>query len=167
MERLAQGFYKQIIEKKLIDQAPVREEEKTFHTVDLASLAIENAREVGGESHCKQALDQLDLGRCLEQAGFSSEDRDLAMAHIISRALFPASEHATAQWMKDNSGICELMGIDAHKVSHHKLYRISRMLSDQQERIKSYLSKKTSELFDLQEKIILYDLTNTYFEGRK
>ena len=167
VERLAQGFYKQIIEKKLIDQVPVREEEKTFHTVDLASLAIENAREIGGESLCKQALDQLDLRRCLEQAGFADEDLDLAMAHIISRALFPASEHATAEWMKDNSGICELLGIDANKVSHHKLYRISRMLSDQQERIESYLSKKTSELFDLQDKIILYDLTNSYFEGRK
>lgn len=167
VERLAQGFYKQIIEKKLIDQAPEREEEKTFHTVDLASLAIENAREIGGESLCKQALDQLDLRRCLEQAGFADEDLGLAMAHIISRALFPASEHATAEWMKDNSGICELLGIDANKVSHHKLYRISRMLSDQQERIESYLSKKTSELFDLQDKIILYDLTNSYFEGRK
>ena len=167
VERLAQGFYKQIIEKKLIDQAPEREEEKTFHTVDLASLAIENAREIGGESLCKQALDQLDLRRCLKQAGFADEDLGLAMAHIISRALFPASEHATAEWMKDNSGICELLGIDANKVSHHKLYRISRMLSDQQERIESYLSKKTSELFDLQDKIILYDLTNSYFEGRK
>ena len=167
VERLAQGFYKQIIEKKLIDQVPVREEEKTFHTVDLASLAIENAREIGGESLCKQALDQLDLRRCLKQAGFADEDLGLAMAHIISRALFPASEHATAEWMKDNSGICELLGIDANKVSHHKLYRISRMLSDQQERIESYLSKKTSELFDLQDKIILYDLTNSYFEGRK
>ncbi|MFY7811003.1 MAG: IS1634 family transposase, partial [Flavobacterium sp.] len=29
------------------------------------------------------------------------------------------------------------------------------------------LSQKTNELFDLQDKIYLYDLTNTYFEGRK
>ena len=28
------------------------------------------------------------------------------------------------------------------------------------------MSKKTNELFDLEDKIILYDLTNTYFEGR-
>ena len=33
--------------------------------------------------------------------------------------------------------------------------------------LENYLSHKTSELFDLQDKIILYDLTNTYFEGRK
>ncbi|MDZ7777324.1 MAG: hypothetical protein U5L09_17810 [Bacteroidales bacterium] len=31
---------------------------------------------------------------------------------------------------------------------------------------KNYLSNRTNELFDLDDKIILYDLTNTYFEGR-
>lgn len=30
-----------------------------------------------------------------------------------------------------------------------------------------YLSHKTNTLFDIKDKIILYDLTNTYFEGRK
>ena len=29
------------------------------------------------------------------------------------------------------------------------------------------MSVRTNELFDIQDKIILYDLTNTYFEGRK
>jgi len=29
------------------------------------------------------------------------------------------------------------------------------------------LSKRTNELFDLTDKIILYDLTNTYFEGSR
>ena len=167
IEPLAQSFYQQIIDKKLLDRAPVPETVKTFHPVDLASVAVENAREIGSEWLCKQALEQLDMRKCLEQAGFEGEDSDLALAHIISRAVFPASEHATAEWLKDNSGVCELMGIDANKVSHHKLYRISSMLSNEQERIETYLSHKTNELFDLKDKIILYDLTNSYFEGRK
>ena len=33
--------------------------------------------------------------------------------------------------------------------------------------MENYLSKKTNELFDIQDKIVLYDLTNTYFEGEK
>jgi len=32
--------------------------------------------------------------------------------------------------------------------------------------VEQYLSRQTNELFDLADKIILYDLTNTYFEGR-
>ena len=87
--------------------------------------------------------------------------------HIISRAVYPASEHATAEWLNDNTALCELMGIEASSVTHHKLYRISRLLYDHRDGIEHYLSHKTSELFDLQDKIILYDLTNTYFEGRK
>lgn len=41
------------------------------------------------------------------------------------------------------------------------------MLYRQQEAIEQFLSSRTNELFDIQDKIILYDLTNTYFEGRK
>lgn len=33
--------------------------------------------------------------------------------------------------------------------------------------LEQYFSKKTNELFDIQDKIVLFDLTNTYFEGRK
>lgn len=33
--------------------------------------------------------------------------------------------------------------------------------------IEPFLSHKTNTLFDIQDKIILYNLTNTYFEGRK
>src|SRR5699024_6424676 len=32
--------------------------------------------------------------------------------------------------------------------------------------LEKHLSDRTNELFDLQDKIILYDLTNTFFEGR-
>ena len=33
--------------------------------------------------------------------------------------------------------------------------------------MEQHLSVRTNELFDIQDRIILYDLTNTYFEGRK
>ncbi|MDR2125920.1 MAG: IS1634 family transposase, partial [Prevotellaceae bacterium] len=39
------------------------------------------------------------------------------------------------------------------------LYEVKTKLED-------YLSFRTNELFDIEDKIILYDLTNTYFEGR-
>jgi transposase len=60
-----------------------------------------------------------------------------------------------------------MMGIDGSLVNHRKLYRISGLLYEHRDGIEHFLSHKTSELFDLQDKIILYDLTNTYFEGRK
>jgi transposase len=35
------------------------------------------------------------------------------------------------------------------------------------DRLETYLSHHTNELFDIEDKIIIYDLTNTYFEGTK
>jgi len=35
------------------------------------------------------------------------------------------------------------------------------------ENIESFLFVKTNQLFDIEDKIYIYDLTNTYFEGRK
>ena len=167
VERLAQKYYKQIIEGKLVDRVYLPQTAKDLRSVDLDSVAIENVREIGSEWMCYQAIDQLGLRAYFERVGFSPEDIELSIMHIISRAVYPASEHATAQWLKDNTALCELMGIDAATVTHRKLYRISGLLYDHRDGIEQYLSLKTSELFDLQDKIILYDLTNTYCEGRK
>ena len=37
----------------------------------------------------------------------------------------------------------------------------------EKEELEEHLSVRTNELFDIEDKIVLYDLTNTYFEGRK
>lgn len=167
VERLAQTFYNQIIDNKLIDRLPVTETVKDLHTVDINSVGVEKVREVGSEWMCYQALGQLGLGEYFEKAGFHPSDIDLSLMHIISRAVHPASELSTSEWLKDNTALCEILNIEATTVTHHKLYRISKLLYDHRQGIEHFLSKKTNELFDLHDKIILYDLTNTYFEGRK
>lgn len=53
------------------------------------------------------------------------------------------------------------------KINRFKLYAASNNLYSKKDIIKKQLSTKTNELFDLRDKIIFYDLTNTYFEGRK
>lgn len=40
-------------------------------------------------------------------------------------------------------------------------------LNQIKEKLENHLSIKTNELFDIQDKILIYDLTNTYFEGEK
>ncbi len=167
VERLAQAFYKEILDKKLLDRALPEETTPGYHLVDVNSIEFENVREIGSEWMCLQALRQLNMEQCLGECGFEKDEIPLGMAHLISRAIFPESEYATAQWMKDNSAACEILGIQAQEVSYHHLYEVSRQFYKYKSRIESWLSKKTSGLFDLQDKIILYDLTNTYFEGRK
>ncbi|GHT64346.1 hypothetical protein AGMMS50239_21880 [Bacteroidia bacterium] len=59
-----------------------------------------------------------------------------------------------------------VFGQTLNKITKDKLYGISKKLYSEKDGLEKYLSRKTCELFDLQDKIILYDLTNTYFESR-
>lgn len=127
-----------------------------------------DAREVGAEWLCKQAFDQLGIADFLrnKNKNWTGENILLAATHIISRAVYPASELKTVSFIKDNSAICEVSGYDRDKITKDKLYKISHDLYSVKDVLENYLSKRTNELFDLEDKIILYDLTNTYFEGR-
>ena len=47
------------------------------------------------------------------------------------------------------------------------MYQNALSLYTIKDQLEQHLSKRTNELFDIEDKIILYDLTNTYFEGEK
>jgi hypothetical protein len=138
-----------------------------YQTVDTASIKSKDVREAGAEWLCLQALKQLGMDSFLEETGWSKEQVQLALTQMVSRAVYPASEYKTARWIKDNSGICELTGYDINKITKDKLYGSALKLYSIKGALENYLSKKTNELFDIQDKIVLYDLTNTYFEGEK
>jgi len=63
--------------------------------------------------------------------------------------------------------VCEITGYNTEQITKDRLYDISKKLYSEKEALEQHLSVRTNELFDIQDKIILYDLTNTYFEGRK
>ena len=114
-----------------------------------------------------QAVRELGIDRYLASRGWRDEDVSLALSHIVSLAVCPASELKTARFMEYNSSICELKGYDIDNLTKYKLYGMSKKLFEEKQGLENYLSKKTNDLFDLQDEIILYDLTNSYFEGEK
>lgn len=135
--------------------------------VDADTIEHKNVREIGSEWMCYNTWHQLGLDELLEEQGFSELDKQLAQTQIVSRAVYPASELATSKWIKENSAICELTGFPIKKMNKDRLYRGALKLYGIKERLEQHLSIKTNELFDIQDKIVLYDLTNTYFEGAK
>jgi len=164
VEQLAQHFYAQLKHKKKIDWASDIADD--LDTVKLNTLKNKDIREVGAESLCYQALRQLKIDNFLKARGWTDEQISLMATHIISRTVFPASEYKTVSWIKENSAVCELTGYDPEKVTKDKLYDITKKLYEEKAGFENHLSRCTNELFNLQDKIILYDLTNTYFEGR-
>jgi hypothetical protein len=160
-------FYGQLALGQRIDVPSLGRQTVNWQTIDVDSIRNRDIRELGAEWLCLQAVRQLKIDSFLQSKGWPPDKVALAMTHLISRAVYPASEYATSRWVRENSAICEITGYDVKKITKDRLYAISHALYAEKDAIEQYLSKKTNELFDLQDQIILYDLTNTYFEGQK
>lgn len=165
-------FNRMVTEKRIdifIDKANIKPSKngKDLQTIDLNSIRNKDVREVGAEWLSYQAINQLQIAPFLQRQGWTEDEVKLAQTHIISRAVYPASEFETTRWIKENSSVCEVTGYDREKVTKDRLYGISKKLYSLQESLEQHLSLRTNELFDIEDRIMLYDLTNTYFEGRK
>ena len=157
-------FWQRLVESKKID---IVSAEKLKRMVHVDTIKHNNVREVGAEWMCYNTWDKLQLTQFLLSQGWTSQQAALAATQIISRAVYPASELKTSRWIKENSAITELTGYDVEKITKDKLYQSALNLYQVKDALEKHLSKRTNYLFDLEDKIILYDLTNTYFEGEK
>ena len=166
-------FYNRMVAEKRIDVGVEKQEKKLsksgkdIQSIDINSIRNKDVREIGAEWMSYQAMNQLQISVFLERQGWCADEINLAQSHIISRAVYPASELETSRWMRENSSVCEVTGYDIEKITKDRLYAISRKLYAEKDALEQHLSLRTNELFDIQDKIMLYDLTNTYFEGRK
>ena len=163
-------LYARLVKEKRIDR--VLDSRKglsqcDWQRIDMNSIENRDVRELGAEWVCLQTLYRLQIDRYLDSRGWSAEDCNLALAHIVCRTVYPASELKTLRYMQENSSICELLGLEAGSITKDKLYGITHRLYNEKDGLECHLSLKTNELFDLEDRIILYDLTNTYFEGEK
>ena len=166
-------FYNRMLTEKRIDVSQKESDTKPryngrdYQHIDINSIRNKDVREIGAEWLCSQAISQLRVSAFLEQQGWIDSEIRLALTHIICRAVYPASELKTSLWIKENSAVCEVTGFEKEKITKDRLYDISTKLYNQKDALEQYLSIRTNELFDIEDRIILYDLTNTYFEGRK
>ena len=111
-------------------------------------------------------MEQYKFDEILQQLDFSPKQIDYAKHLIIGRAVHPSSERELVRWINNDSALKELINSD-ELVYDNALHRTAVMLLEHQSAIEQQLKHKAAELFSLDEKIILYDLTNTYFEGKK
>jgi len=140
---------------------------KSSRMIYADTIEHKDVKEVGSEWMCYNIWQRLKIDEVLEHNGFSEQEIQLAQTQVISRAVYPGSELATAKWIKENSAVCELTGFPIEKMNKDRLYRGAKKLYNVKEELEQHLSLRTNELFDIQDKILLYDLTNTYFEGEK
>lgn len=172
ISKYAQEFYNKIVEGRLYDAATGKTTDTNAHgpdcqEIDINTFETSEVREIGAEWLAFQAIQQLEVDKMLDESGFDEKEIKTAIAHIIARSVYPASEHKTAQWINENSGVLQLPALKNLKINKNHLCQISKKLYSVKNQNEAFLSSKTNELFDLQDTVILYDLTNTYFEGIK
>lgn len=161
VKQLVEQLWNRLLEEKCVDM------ENAHRMINADTMRHRNVREVGSEWIGYTTWNQLQLTEFLSSQGWTEEQIQLAATQVIGRAVYPASELKTSRWIKENSAVCELTGYDMEKITKDKLYESALRLYGIKDGIEKHLSNRTNSLFDLEDKIILYDLTNTYFEGRK
>jgi transposase len=135
-----------------------------IETVRLNEIEHENSSMLGPLLPVKAAWESLRISQCLQDLGFSRKQIAAAAATVMSRLIDPSSEYALVRWIP-TTALPELLGDAVLGFDHKGFYRISDKLLKNHEAIESHLRDHSQKLFGLERTVILYDLTNTYFEG--
>jgi len=172
-KKLAEQYYQKYLLKyntlptdnKIV--IPKANKDVDFQSIDIKNLAVDNNKTFGSENLCKQIVEKLDFEQCFKNLGFNDDENKLARISIISRAIFTSSEYKTAQYLEDNSSLKNLFNISDRIITHQNLYKISDKLYQNKTDIDKYLYNKILDIFNIDDSIVIYDLSNTHFEGRK
>ncbi|MPZ59670.1 MAG: IS1634 family transposase [Rhizobiales bacterium] len=89
----------------------------------------------------------------------------MAAVLVAARLCEPSSElHIAEDWFR-RTALCDLLQLDADLVNKDRLYRALDLLLEHKAELEAHLSRRCGELFSVDNEVLLYDVTSTYFEG--
>src|SRR6267142_1594466 len=119
-------------------------------------LALALWRGTGLEELCKQLLP---VGQ--ERIAWAK----MAAVLVAARFCEPSSElHIAEDWYR-RTALCDLLQLGDEEVNKDRLYRGLDRLLIHKTALEAHLSKRCGELFAIENEVLLYDVTSTYFEG--
>ena len=167
----AEEFWTAMVKNGSIDAVKSAKEEsrkKAERLVDVNTVKHTDARDVGAEWICLQTIRELEIDRFLERQGWNEIQINTALAYLITRTVYTPSELKSIRIMNENSAVCELVsGNQEWHPGYHDIYKVAPNLYGLKDKLETHLCRKTDDLFNLTNRIVLFDLTNFYFEGRK
>lgn len=161
LEAKAQHYAAQIVTAR--SSAAIPDGNTTSISVD--DLELVRPRRVGTEQLALHALQQLKLDEKMQALGFNRHQLAAAIGTVVARMACPASERATHQWLQQCSGLGELIGYDFEDMGLDRLYQVSDLLWKHHAELEAHCYQQELSLFQMDETITLFDLTNTFFEG--
>lgn len=167
----AKEYWNRMIELGKIDSIKKCIEESRYKAerlVDVNTIKHTDARDVGAEWICLQAIRELEIDKFLAQKGWTEHKIDTTLAHLITRTTYTPSELKSIRIMADNSAVCELVsGNNSWQPGFRDVYKVAPSLYELKDELEDHLCRRTDSLFNVSNRLVLFDLTNFYFEGRK
>lgn len=111
------------------------------------------------------AWNALGLEGFLQRQGFSQSQINAAKVCIYNRLVDPASENGLSDWVATTS-LSDLLCDRFDITGRDRYYRAGDKLLDCKEKLEKHLATRETAEFSLSRSILLYDLTNSYFEGQ-
>ncbi len=124
----------------------------------------ENVVQFGPQLVALEAWESLGLTRMLEEAGLNTSQIATSQLLTANRLIEPSSEWALIDWA-ERTALPELLGLRVTKSTKDRLYHAGDALFAHRKVIEAGLRQRESDLFDSPGSIVLYDMTNTHFEG--
>ena len=128
-------------------------------------VRCEQSRAAGPVHVGYQFWQRLGLEKILLRAGLSEGAQRLTLAMTLNRLIYPASELAMPEWIR-TTALADILGVDFDQLSEDPLYRNLDKLHTHRVEIERALAERERNLFALDQTVLLYDVTSTYFEGR-
>lgn len=125
----------------------------------------ENGTQLGPLLPLMKAWSDLGLSEFLKERKFSPRQIRSAQISIFNRLIDPGSENDLLNWAR-TMALNELLGERIELGGEDRFYRVSDKLLFFRNALEFYLRERERELFNLNRTIVLYDLTNSYFEGQ-
>ena len=89
----------------------------------------------------------------------------MAAVLVAARLCEPSSElHIAEDWYR-RTALGDLLQLDADLVNKDRLYRALDLVLEHKAELEAHLSRRSGELFAVDNEVLLYDVTSTYFEG--
>ena len=135
--------------------------------VRLKDIAIERSHRFGDVYLVLALWRGIGLEELCERLLPVGQER-IAWAAVLVAARFcePSSElHIAEDWYR-RTALCDLLQLGDEAITKDRLYRGLDHLLAHKAALEAHLSQRCGELFAIENEVLLYDVTSTYFEGQ-
>ena len=138
--------------------------------VRLKSIRIERSRQFGDVYLALALWRGSGLAQLCEELLPAGKERvaweKMAAVLVTARLCEPSSElHIAEDWYR-RTALGDLLQLDDAQVNKDRLYRALDELLVHKSALEAHLSRRCGELFSIDNEVLLYDVTSTYFEGQ-